>query len=69
MVLSFCRSTTGYETCFFKKIIAPEQINVSFAFANMKFQAKQFSAKWNLLLFIPLCLLVIFSISLTAEFY
>ena len=52
----------------FKKFIAPEQINMSFTFAYIECQAKQFSTHWNLLLFFPLCFLVIFSISLTAEF-
>ena len=36
-----------------KNSIAPEQINMSFAFAYIKCQAKQFSAQWNLLLFFP----------------
>ena len=33
-----------------KKFIAPEQINMSFAFFYIKCQAKQFSTQWNLLL-------------------
>ena len=36
-----------------KKFITPEQMNMSFAFAYIKCQAKQFSAQWNLLLFSP----------------
>ena len=37
----FDKFITGYETCF-KKFIAPEQINMSFTFTYIKFQAKQF---------------------------
>ena len=36
-----------------KQIIAPEQINMSFAFTYIKSQAKQFSALWDLLSFSP----------------
>ena len=34
--LSFDKFITGYETCFQKKFIAPEQINMSFAFPYIK---------------------------------
>ena len=60
--LSFGKFITGYETCFLKRFIAPEQISMSFAFTYIKCQAKQFSALWDLLLFFPFVFLT-FSVS------
>ena len=41
-----------------KKFITPEEIDMSFALSYIKCQTKQSSTPWNLLLFIPLCLLL-----------
>ena len=47
--LSLRKFTTGYETIvLLKEFIAPEQINMSFAFAYMEFQAKECWTQWNL---------------------
>ena len=67
--LNLGKFIAGFETSFTKKFIGPEQKNMSLAPAYIKCQGKQFSTLWNLLLFSPFCLLVIFSISLTAEFF
>ena len=51
------------ETGFKKEFVAPEQMNMSFPFADIKCQVKQFETQWtDLLLFFPLRRLVIFNI-------